>query len=102
MAKYGDVYKAGKGDLVEGTLAVGGNDYAKVLDVPDRVCHNLMVQVDDNDVVISIDGGDSDFVMIKGDSSAVLESLIIPAGVEVKAKNATEDENFADLIVAVW
>ena len=92
----------GAGNPVEGTLATGTDAYVKVLDVPDRTCGNLLVQVDTNDVVISLDGGITDHLTVKADSSMVLTGLAIGAGVEVQAKNATASENFTDLIVAVW
>lgn len=85
-----------------GTDETGQNTYEKVVDCPDRTCEHLIVFVETNGAIISLDGGTTDNILVPGDTGYAMDGLKIDPESEIHAKNAATDSNYANLIIIVW
>lgn len=85
---------------IYGLEAEGAAAYEEVL-VSHRWCSHLFVSVEAGDAILSLDGGMTDHFRVSAAVALTLSGLDIPAGVAIKAKNATA-VNYDSLAVSVW
>ena len=81
-----------------GQHAAGQDDYTTLITCS-RDYNHLWAYCETNDAVLSVDGGDDNFIL-KAGLPLALDNVFVAGS--VRAKNKTAGQNYANLVVNVW
>lgn len=84
-----------------GVDTTGADAYATIITPTDDYTR-ISIDVETNDVIISVDGGTTDNLYVKAGTMLALDGYDIERGIAIKAKNGSAGNNYANLVINVW
>lgn len=84
--------------------AVGTDAYATVMLAP-RECHHITVYCESAAgaaVVVSIDGGYTDALVVMPNTQLIFDGVLIPKGAAISVRNMSAGTAYSNLRMAIW